>query len=142
VTIYLPDTNACVRFLRGRDAALIDRWLEAAPALRLSAIVVAELHYGVARVANRPDAPGTFKTREWRRVNNLISRLPFERFNDSDAVEFGRLRARLERRGETIGPYDLLIAAQALRLNATIVTHNVREFQRVPGLKIEDWQQA
>lgn len=137
--IYLPDTNACVQFLRGRDEALIARWIEEAPALRLSAIVAAELHYGAAKCALM-EVPATAKTKEWRRVDQLAGSLPFERFTDADAVAYGRLRARLERQGAVIGPYDLLIAAQALRLRAVLVTHNTAEFARVPDLKIEDWQ--
>lgn len=140
MTVFLPDTNACVKFMRGRDVSLVDRWIQEAPGIRLSAIVVAELNYGVARLAHRSDITGTAKTKEWRRVHHLVTTLPFERFNDDDAAVFGRLRANLERRGQVIGPYDLLIAAQALRLGATIVTHNVTEFRRVPDLEVEDWQ--
>lgn len=86
------------------------------------------------------DVVRTLETKEWRRVARLVTALPCERFNDEDAIVYGRLRAGLESRGYTIGPYDLLIAAQALRLNAVVVTHNTAEFQRVPGLKVEDWQ--
>ena len=137
--IYLPDTNACVQFLRGRDEALVSRWLEEAPSLRLSAIVVAELHYGVAKLALM-EVPAAAKTREGRRVEQLVGSLPCERFTEADAVAYGRLRARLERQGAPVGPSDLLIAAQALRLRAVLVTHNTAEFARVPDLKIEDWQ--
>jgi len=61
---------------------------------------------------------------------------PFDR--DATAV-YGRLRAALEKRGQTIGSMDLLIAAHAVRLDVLLITHNVREFKRVPGLRIEDW---
>lgn len=140
--LFLPDTNACSRFLRGQDQALVSRWLPVAPAIRLSAIVFAELQYGVAKLTQKLDADPSVKIRQWRRVESLVLSLPFEPFNQADAVTFGRLRTHLERTGEIIGPYDLLIAAQALRLGATVVTHNLREFSRVPGLKIEDWQCA
>jgi tRNA(fMet)-specific endonuclease VapC len=60
-------------------------------------------------------------------------------FEEEDAVIAGDLRAELERAGTPIGPYDLLIAAQALRSGSTLVTANVREFRRVPGLAVEDW---
>lgn len=57
-------------------------------------------------------------------------------------IYYARIRSHLEKRQQGIGPIDTLIAAQALRLEAAVVTHNVREFRRVPGLKVEDWQTA
>jgi tRNA(fMet)-specific endonuclease VapC len=140
VTLFLPDTNACSRFVRGQDETFVARWLDVGPMVRLSAIVYAELQFGVAKLANDETKTGEMKLRQWRRVSRLMESLPFERFTDDDGVAYGRLRAYLERRGETIGPYDLLIAAQALRLGATLVTNNIREFNRVPNLKFEDWQ--
>ena len=61
-------------------------------------------------------------------------------FDDQDAVEYAKLRHSLELAGTVIGPYDLQIAAICLRHAATLVTNNVREFSRVNGLKVEDWQ--
>ena len=132
MSIYLPDTNACSHFMRGHTE-LVTRWLDAAHELRLSSIVIAELEYGAAKAGS---------SRQRHRLEALVATLPHEPFTIADAAAFGRLRASLSRGGELIGPYDLLIAAQALRLGATVVTHNVREFSRVPGLKIEDWQTA
>jgi tRNA(fMet)-specific endonuclease VapC len=128
--LYLPDTNACSYFMRGHDEIVL-RWLAVAPEIRLSVIVVAELEYGAAK-AQSPRQRG--------RLQELTATLPHEPFQLADAAEFGRLHASLERQGEMIGPLDLLIAAQALRLGATVVTHNVREFRRVTRLKVEDWQ--
>lgn len=128
--IFVPDTNACSHFMRGHPV-VVARWLRAAANIRLSMIVAAELQYGAAKSGN---------ARQKRRVDELLDVLPAEPFGHADALEFGRLRSHLARRGELIGPYDLLIAAQALRLDATIVTHNVNEFRRVPGLDVEDWQ--
>ncbi|MEY2879478.1 MAG: hypothetical protein RLZZ15_1858 [Verrucomicrobiota bacterium] len=128
--MFLPDTNACSHFMRGHPA-LVARWLVAAPAVRLSAIVIGELEYGAVKAGS---------ARQRARLDELVRTLPNESFTFADAARFGKLRSDLERRGEIIGPYDLLIAAQALRLGATVVTHNVREFARVPGLRVEDWQ--
>lgn len=130
MSLFLPDTNACSQFMRGHPA-LVPRWIDAAPFLRLSTIVVAELEYGAAKI---------HPSRQRVRLDALVTTLPHEPFTLADAAEFGRLRALLAHRGELIGPYDLLIAAQALRLGATVVTHNLREFSRVPGLKVADWQ--
>jgi tRNA(fMet)-specific endonuclease VapC len=130
VSLILPDTNACSHFMRGH-AAIVSRWIAVAPSVRLSAVVIAELQYGAEKSGS---------TAQRTRLASLVATLPNEPFALDDALEFGRLRALLARRGDLIGSYDLLIAAQALRLGATIVTHNLREFSRVPGLKIEDWQ--
>lgn len=98
----------------------------------LSAISLAELEFGL-RLSGRYD--------EKRPALQQVL-MPFERFA-FDAVDcvhhYGRVRAELETIGKTIGPLDLLIAAHALALDATLVTHNTREFQRVKGLSVADW---
>lgn len=129
--LYLPDTNAFSRYFRGRDNALAEQMVASFPQLRLSPLVLAELEYGAVK-------SGVARHRQ--RIDQLLLDVPVEPFIAEDSVRYGRLRALLERRGEIIGAIDLLIAAQALRLDAIIVTHNTAEFARVPGLKIEDWQ--
>src|SRR6266536_1869205 len=101
--MFLPDTNACSRFLRGRDDTFVARWVQAAPTIQLSAIVFAELQYGVAKLANDDTKTGELKLRQWRRVSSMLERLPFVRFTSEDGITYGRLRAYLERRGEIIG---------------------------------------
>jgi tRNA(fMet)-specific endonuclease VapC len=98
----------------------------------LSAISLAELEYGL-------HAGGRH---EQKRPDLQRVLLPFEHFafDPVDCVHhYGRIRAALEKSGKTIGPLDMLIAAHALALDATLVTHNTREFRRVPGLSVEDW---
>jgi tRNA(fMet)-specific endonuclease VapC len=98
----------------------------------LSAISLAELEYGL-------HAGGRYEAKLPALQQTL---LPFERFafDPVDCVHhYGRIRAALEKVGKTIGPLDLLIAAQALALDATLITHNTREFRRVPDLDVEDW---
>ena len=98
----------------------------------LSAISLAELEYGL-------HAGGRYE--EKRPVLQRLL-LPFEHFgfDPVDCVHhYGRIRATLEKAGKPIGPLDMLIAAHALALDATLITHNTREFQRVPDLKVEDW---
>ncbi|HWZ95928.1 MAG TPA: type II toxin-antitoxin system VapC family toxin [Opitutaceae bacterium] len=129
--IYLPDTNAFSRYFRGRDEPLATFMSREYASLRLSAVVLAELEFGAEK--------GGF-VRHRAQVDQLSSSVAIEPFTAVDAVHYGKLRTLLERRGEIIGPHDMLIAAQALRLGATVVTHNVREFRRVPRLKVEDWQ--
>jgi tRNA(fMet)-specific endonuclease VapC len=131
--LFLPDTNAFSRYLQGRDDTLVARVAAEFPNLRIAAIVLAELEYGAAK-------SGIARHRQ--RLDSLLAVLAVESFSLADAQFYGGLRADLERRGQCIGPHDMLIAAQALRLGATVVTHNTREFSRVPGLKCEDWQSA
>ena len=132
--IYLLDTNACVQFLRNRHALVVQR-IQARPMaeLRLCSIVVAELYYGVLRSAD----PTTNRAKVDAFVSTFIS-LPF----DENAAKIqAQIRYDLEIAGTPIGPYDLQIAAIALAHGLTLVTHNTAEFNRVPGLSLEDWEQ-
>jgi tRNA(fMet)-specific endonuclease VapC len=127
------DTDACVQFLRDAGSSVARR-LAGVPysEVALCAVVKAELYYGARRSA-RPD-----ESLEVLRAffAHFVS-LPFD---DEAARVYGRLRAHLARQGALIGPNDLLIAATALVHPATRVTHNTREFSRVPDLEIEDWE--
>jgi len=98
----------------------------------LSAISLAELEFGL-------HAGGRYEQKQPAMRQAL---LPFEHFAFDPVYcvhHYGRIRATLEKSGKTIGPLDLLIAAHALALDATLITHNMREFRRVPDLKLEDW---
>ena len=97
----------------------------------VSSITVAELHYGLER--------STQPARERESVENLLGAVAILSFDSKAAEGYGLLRRYLERRGQTIGQFDLLIAAHAVALNATLVTNNTREFSRVPTLALEDW---
>jgi tRNA(fMet)-specific endonuclease VapC len=129
--LYLPDTNAISAYFQQRDAGLAQKFAAAFLDLRVSILVLAELEYGAAK-------SGVARHRS--RIDALLANVIVEPFRAEDTLCYGRLRATLERSDQIIGTMDTLIAAQALRLNATIVTHNLREFSRVPGLKIVDWQ--
>jgi tRNA(fMet)-specific endonuclease VapC len=133
--IYLLDTNAVIAILKGKPAAVRARLRRVAPkatAIAVSSIVLFELWYGVARSERQRD--NTERLRIF--LSGPISVIAFDA---EDAATAGELRAALEASGKPIGPYDLLIAAQALRLRATLVTANVSEFDRVRGLVWQDW---
>jgi tRNA(fMet)-specific endonuclease VapC len=101
--------------------------------LLLCSVVKAELFYGAMKSAN----PEKTLAKQQRFINRFTS-LPF----DDKAVEtYGRIRAQLEKLGTPIGPNDLLIAAIAVANHVTLVTHNTREFSRIEGLEIEDWEE-
>ena len=128
------DTNVVIGCLSGRPPALAER-LERellTDDFALPTIVLFELRYGIAKSARPRDNAERLATF----LELPIAILPFE---PDDAAEAGDIRAALERAGTPIGPYDILIAAQARRRGATLVTANRREFARVPRLKTEDW---
>ncbi len=132
--MYLLDTNACVRVLNNSSAAVVERFRGEAPStLRLCSVVKAELLYG-ARKSRRP--AGTLRNLE--RFFQPLESLPFD---DACAEQYGLLRAELERAGTPIGAHDLMIAAIARQGDLTVVTHNVEEFSRVAGLRVEDWEE-
>ena len=129
------DTNAVIAVLNDRTSAVrarIDAAIGLGNTFAISSIVLFELRYGAAKSA-RPE-------RNARRIADFLSG-PIEvlPFDPADAEEAGEIRAALERAGTPIGPYDILVAAQARRRDGLLATANEREFARVPRLKFEDW---
>lgn len=127
---FLLDTNAIIALMKGHPQFLARLQQYHPTDFGLPSIVAHELHYGA---------------RKSKRVAENLARvegLQFEivDFDREDARMAGELRARLAAAGTPIGPYDVLIAGQALARDLALVTHNVREFRRVPNLSIEDWE--
>jgi tRNA(fMet)-specific endonuclease VapC len=130
---YLLDTNTCIRYLNGRSPSVVRRVraLQQREAV-LCSVVVAELLAG-GRGSQTPE-----KTlAKQRGFIALFDSLPFD---DACAEEYAVVRADLKAKGTPIGANDLMIAAIALTHNLTLVTHNMGEFGRVAGLKLEDWE--
>ena len=135
---YLLDTNAVIAVLKNQPASVrhrLRRALSEGASIAVSSVVLYELWYGVARSERRRE------NAERLRVF-LSADISVLSFGEEDARAAGDLRASLEGAGTPIGPYDLLFAAQALRLGATMVTANVSEFGRVDGLSWQDWTNA
>jgi tRNA(fMet)-specific endonuclease VapC len=133
--LFLLDTNACIRILNGSSPRVAARLQATSPAqVRLCAIVRSELLYG-ARHSQRVEA----NLRLLKRFFEPLVSLPFD---DRCADEAALIRLELVRTGRPIGPNDLLIAATARVHDLVLVTHNTREFSRVPGLRMEDWEEA
>lgn len=127
----LLDTNICVAIMN-RDERVRSGLEASVPSrLRMSAITLAELRFGVAKSSQPKRATANLRV--------LLSRVAVVPFDDVATQRYGELRALLERRGSPIGPLDMLIAAHALSQRWALVTNNSREFRRVPGLKIVDW---
>ena len=127
---YLLDTNAVIDILSHPQSAPSKRLRELPPAeVALSAVVIHELYYGAYKSARRDENVAVLDALQF-------VTLELDREDTQSAAE---IRAHLSRLGQTIGPYDVLIAGQARARGLTLVTHNRREFERVPGLMIEDW---
>ena len=129
---WMLDTNVCTAAIKEREGPLTRR-IEAHPAnaLTLSVITMAELLVGIEKSVKREQNLSALE-----KFSSPMRILPFSL---QAANHYARIRAHLERAGNIIGPMDLLIAAHALAEDATLVTNNEREFQRVPGLVVENW---
>ena len=130
----LLDTDVCIALLRGRRAGPRQRLageLGQGRPVGISAISMHELWFGVAG-SERAQAGAA-------EMQQLATILEVLEFDADDARAAGRIRSDLKRRGTPIGPFDVLIAGQALARGLTLATGNVREFTRVPGLKVESW---
>ena len=135
MTTYLLDTNACVALINGAEVNVRRRFQRAVAresVILLSSVVAFELWYGVAK-SQRKD------TNTQRLEAFFAGPLEWTVFDDDDARAAGAVRAELEGIGKPIGAYDVLLAGQARRRGATLVTSNTKEFARVPRLKWEDW---
>lgn len=130
--IFMLDTNICVQIIRRRAPYALQRLTEQTiDTVCLSSLTVAELEYGVAK-SSQP-------AQNQRALEQFLLPLAIVPFDEQDAQVYGWVRAALEAQGQPIGAIDTLLAAQALRHALTLVTNNVREFARVPGLQLEDW---
>jgi tRNA(fMet)-specific endonuclease VapC len=129
------DTNAVITLINKRNSPVrvrMDAAIDRGSAIAMPAIVLFELRYGAAKSAQ-------FERNTQRIASFLAGPIEVLSFDPEDAEEAGDIPAVLERKGTPIGPYDLLVAAQARRRNALLVTANGREFSRVPRLRFEDW---
>jgi len=132
VMAFLLDTNQWIYLLKGRSPILAKKLGGIDPAeVRLCSVVKEELYYGAYKHANREA--------RIKLLRAIFSRHDSADFDDAAAEQAGRLRGELAKKGEPIGPHDLQIAAIALVRDWTVVTSNMREFQRIPGLSLEDW---
>ena len=127
---YMLDTNIVSELIRNPGGCAARRAKQAGDTVCISVIVAAELRYGCAKKASAPLL---------RRVGEFLSEVPVLPFDAPADSAYGAIRAGLEAAGQPIGSNDLLIAAHARSLDAILVTANTREFQRVPGLNLENW---
>ena len=128
---YLLDTNICIYVINQRPPAVLEKFLaRAEDGLAISAITASELHWGVRKSGS---------ARNLAALEKFLAPLVVMDYDLAAARAYGELRAALERKGVPIGPLDMQIAAHALALDLVLVSNNLREFKRVPGLKFDNW---
>jgi tRNA(fMet)-specific endonuclease VapC len=126
------DANICIYIINRRPEAVLERFLEYEVGdIGLSSITLSELRYGVAKSRHRAQNTAA--------LDEFIIPLEVVPFDEAAALAYGDIRAALEGAGTPIGAMDLLIAAHAVSMRVSLVTNNVREFERVPGLHVMDW---
>jgi tRNA(fMet)-specific endonuclease VapC len=126
------DTDTCIALIKRQPRELIRRLqTKAVGDVGISSITLAELRHGVAKSARFEQNRAA--------LDQFLLPLDIAAFDDLAADSYGTVRAALEIEGQPIGPLDTLIAGHALSLNVVLVTHNVAEFKRVAGLRVDDW---
>jgi tRNA(fMet)-specific endonuclease VapC len=130
--MYLLDTNICIYVIKKKPVDVLKTLkTKSKKDIYVSSITIAELEYGVAK-SQFPEK-NKIALIEFLSIFNILP------FDDADAAEFGMIKTDLEKKGRIIGPMDLLIAGQAKSKKLILVTNNIKEFERVEGLKIENW---
>jgi len=133
--MYLLDTNICIYIIKKKPVDVLKTLkTKSKKDIYISSITIAELEYGIAK-SQFPEK-NKIALIEFLSIFNILP------FDDNDAVDFGEIKKELEKKGKIIGPMDLLLAAQAKSKKLILVTNNTKEFERVEGLKIENWLQA
>lgn len=130
---YMLDTNICIYAMKNYPAELRDRFNRLAEQLCMSSITLGELHYGAEKSARRLE--------NLQAIEHFSARLDVLSFSPKAAAHHGQIRAELERIGRPAGAYDMLIGGHARSEGLIVVTNNMREFERMPGLRVENWVQ-
>ena len=132
--LYYLDTNICITCIRKsiKTENIVRRFIEYGYFnIKLSTIVIAELMHSAYKSKRTEETLSD--------TEEFIAGFEIIPFDYDAAVAYGKIKASLERKGQVIGPNDMLIAAVALSRNAVLVTNNTREFSRIDGLKLDDW---
>lgn len=132
--MYLLDTNICIFAIKKKSSRILTTInSHMGDGIHISSLTIAELEFGVSN--------SQFPDKNRLALIEFLSPFDYLNYDDEDAIEYGRLKTHLRRSGSIIGPIDLLLASQALAKNLIMVTNNVKEFTRVPGLTVQDWTQ-
>jgi tRNA(fMet)-specific endonuclease VapC len=131
---YMLDTDICIFVMKTHSPNLREKFNALADQLCISSITLGELHYGAAKSQRR--------TENLLAVENFPARLQVLPFGQKAAAHYGQVRAELERAGRVCGPHDMQIGGHARSEGLIVVTNNLREFTRMPGLRTESWLEA
>ena len=129
--MYLIDTNICIYAMKGLFPAMNRRLIDDREQIFVSSVTVGELEYGATKSRWSEQTRQIFQA--------FLANYIIVPFDENDAIVFGKIRAQLATNGTPIGAYDAMIGAQGVARNLTVVTHNTKEFRRIPGLLLEDW---
>ncbi|MBC7135568.1 type II toxin-antitoxin system tRNA(fMet)-specific endonuclease VapC [Oceanibaculum nanhaiense] len=128
---YMLDTNICIYVMKTYPPALLEKFNALAEQLCISSITLGEFCYGAEKSMRRAE--------NLLAIEHFVARLEVLPFADKAAAHYGQVRAELERAGTPCGPHDMQIGAHARSEGLIIVTNNMREFIRMPGLRVENW---
>jgi tRNA(fMet)-specific endonuclease VapC len=128
---YMLDTDICIYVMKNYPQELRDKFNSQAEQLCISSITLGELCYGAEKSARRAD--------NLIAVEHFVARLDVLPFDERAAAHYGQLRAELERAGTPCGPHDMQIGGHARSQGLIIVTNNMREFNRMKGIRVENW---
>lgn len=131
---FMLDTNICIHVMKTYPPEIRDRFNDLAEQLCISSITLGELHYGAEKSARRAE--------NLLAIEHFVARLEVLPFGDKAAAHYGQLRAELERVGTPCGAHDIQIGGHARSEGLIVVTNNIREFVRMPGLRVENWLNA
>ena len=130
--MYLLDTNTCIFAIKKKNNNLLNKLHDNLnKSIYISSLTIAELEYGVSN--------SMFPEKNRIALLKFLTIFELLNFDDKDAIEYGKIKTDLRKKGKIIGPIDILLAAQAVSKNLILVTNNFREFVRINNLKIEDW---
>jgi len=128
---YMLDTDVCIYVIKNYPAELRERFNRLAEQLCISSITLAELHYGAEKSERR--------LHNLQAIEHFVARLEVLPFTAKAAAHYGQIRVELERAGTPCGPHDMQIGAHARSEGLIVVTNNIREFSRMPGVRTENW---
>jgi len=130
--MYLLDTNICIYAIKNKPYHVLETIKERSKyGIYISSLTIAELEYGIQN--SKKIEENRIALLKYMSLFNILC------FNDMDAIPYGRLKAKLRKDGNIIGPIDMLLAAQALSKDLIFVTNNTKEFSRIENLKLENW---
>jgi len=130
--MYLLDTNICIYAIKQKPSSILKIIKEKSKlGIYISSLTVAELEYGIENSSKIEE--NRISLLKFLSLFNILS------FDDKDAIPYGKLKSKLKKEGKIIGPIDMLLAAQAISKNLIFVTNNIKEFERIEHIRLENW---